>query len=134
MRALFPSSLRRYAGIILDVAFDHYLARRWHAFCDVSRQSFIMQIYESMQCHPQLLPDRIRPLAPDMISRDFLNRCETMNGVGRVLSHLDARLSRGFDPTAAQHTLEANDTELQRGFTRVFMDVHRSLVSGPDLT
>lgn len=81
-----------------------------------------------MQQHPQLLPDRVRPLASGMISRDFLNRCETMNGVGSVLSHLDSRLSRGFDPGAAQQTLEVNDTELQQGFTRVFMDVHRLLV------
>ncbi|MEQ8515898.1 MAG: DUF479 domain-containing protein, partial [Chromatocurvus sp.] len=44
MRALFPPSLRRYAGIILDVAFDHYLVRKWPAFCDVSRHSFTLEV------------------------------------------------------------------------------------------
>lgn len=134
MRALFPASLRRYAGIILDVAFDHYLTLRWHAFCDVSRQSFTIGVYESMQQNPQLLPHRVRPFVPEMISRDFLNRCETMNGVMGVLSRLDARLSRGFDLEAAQLTLEVNDTELQQGFTRVFKDVHHSLESAPNPT
>ena len=57
-----------------------------------------------------------------------------MEGVMNVLSHIDARLSRGFDLRAALQTLEVNATELEQGFTRVFTDVHRSLVSGPQLT
>lgn len=134
LRALFPGSLRRYAGIVLDVAFDHYLIRRWPTFCDASRESFTLEVYDTMHQNPALLPDPVRPLASRMIARDFLNRCETMDGVMSVLAHIDRRLSRGFDLSAARQTLEAHDQTLEAGFARVFTDVQRTLPpleSGP---
>lgn len=131
LRALFPSSLRRYAGIILDVAFDHHLTRTWPTFCDVSRESFTLEVYGIMHRYPSLLPDRVRPLAPRMIAHDFLNRCETVDGVMAVLSHIDARLSRGFDLCATRRALEDLDAALEEGFRCVFADVHHELGSGP---
>lgn len=130
LRGLFPPPLRRYAGIILDVAFDHYLTRRWPGLCDVGRRAFTLEIYDVMHQNPALLPSRVRPLAPRMIARDFLNRCETLDGVMSVLSHIDGRLSRGFDIALARRALERHDAALEQGFIRVFTDVHHAL--GPD--
>jgi len=131
LRKLFPGALRRYAGIVLDVAFDHYLIRRWPRFCDADRESFTLEVYSAMHQNPALLPDPVQPIASRMIARDFLNRCETMDGVMSVLAYIDRRLSRGFDLSAARRTLEAHDQTLEERFTEVFTDVHRSLGPGP---
>ena len=32
LRRGFPSGLRRYAGILIDLGFDHYLTQHWHSF------------------------------------------------------------------------------------------------------
>ena len=137
LRGLFAGNLRRYAGIILDVAFDHYLIRHWPAFCEVSRQSFTLGIYDAMHRHPALLPARVRPLASRMIDRDFLNRCETLQGVEDSLGFLSNRLTRGFDVATACRALERHDAACERGFLQVFTDVNHALVRrGPvrDLT
>lgn len=134
LREHFPDSLRRYAGIVLDVAFDHYLIRQWSVFCDVNRESFTLEVYDVMHQNPALLPEPIRPVASRMIARDFLNRCETMDGVMSVLAFIDSRLSRGFDLAAARRTLEVHDETLQTGFAQVFSDMQRPLGSGPNGT
>ncbi|WP_162883918.1 ACP phosphodiesterase [Chromatocurvus halotolerans] len=125
LRERFPRALRRYAGIVLDVAFDHYLIRRWPLFCDVDRESFTLEVYDVMHQNPALLPEPVRLAAPRMIARDFLNRCETMDGVMSVLASIDARLSQGFDVAAAGRTLEVHDGALEYGFTEVFSDLQR---------
>lgn len=131
LRGMFPAPLRRYAGIILDVAFDHFLIRQWSTFCDVGRESFTLEIYDVMQQNPALLPAPVRALVPRMITRDFLNRCETLDGVMAVLSRIDSRLSRGFDLVATREVLEDHHAALEQGFARVFTDVHQTLGSGP---
>lgn len=131
LREVFPRALRRYAGIVLDVAFDHYLIRQWPAFCDVNRESFTLEVYDVMHQNPALLPEPVRPLASRMIARDFLNRCETMDGVMSVLASIDTRLSRGFDLAAARRTLEVHDEALETGFALVFGDLQRPPGSGP---
>lgn len=134
LRELFPRSLRRYAGIVLDVAFDHYLIRQWPVFCDVKRESFTLEVYEIMHQNPALLPGPVRAAAPRMITRDFLNRCETIDGVMSVLAYIHTRLSRGFDLAAARRTLEVHDRILEAGFAQVFSDVQRTVGSGPSGT
>ncbi|MEQ8514162.1 MAG: ACP phosphodiesterase, partial [Chromatocurvus sp.] len=93
--------------------------------------SFTLEVYDAMHQNPLLLPTPVRALAPEMIARDFLNRCETFDGVLAVLSHIEARLSRGFDLRTTRQALEEHDAALEQGFARVFFDVHHVLGSGP---
>ncbi len=36
----FPPGARRYGGILLDLLYDHLLARRWHEFSDETLEDF----------------------------------------------------------------------------------------------
>lgn len=57
LRELFPGKFRRYAGIILDLAFDHELARRWPEFHDRPLEAFDRDIRVLLQENRALLPD-----------------------------------------------------------------------------
>jgi acyl carrier protein phosphodiesterase len=126
LREDFPRPLRRYAGIILDVAFDHYLIRHWEAVCQRERRTFTLEVYALMTENAALLPPRVRPHAPRMIERDFLNRCASREGVMSVLAHLQGRLSRGFDLRQAEAALRTRDSALAQGFLEVFSDLQRA--------
>src|ERR1043165_6125429 len=47
-RALFPDGLRRYAGIVLDVHFDHLLARDWPRWDGGSLAAFTARVYNGI--------------------------------------------------------------------------------------
>lgn len=126
LREDFPPSLRRYAGIILDVAFDHYLIRHWDSLCRSDRRDFTLEVYALMTENAALLPPRVRPHAPRMIERDFLNRCASHDGVMAILAHLQGRLSRGFDLRQAEKTLRGQDSALAQGFLEVFSELQRA--------
>ncbi len=53
----FPRPFRRYAGIIVDVVFDHELARNWSTYSDESLEDFDRQIRELLARHAALVPE-----------------------------------------------------------------------------
>jgi acyl carrier protein phosphodiesterase len=56
----FPREFRRYAGIIIDVAFDHELARGWSRFSATPLDRFDQQVRALLDRHDEVLPERLR--------------------------------------------------------------------------
>ena len=44
LRARFPDGRRRYAGIVLDLYFDHCLARDWSRWSDTALDAFTARV------------------------------------------------------------------------------------------
>jgi len=56
LKRRFPREFRRYAGIVLDLGFDHELARRWPEFCALSLEEFDVQVRELLDRHRMWVP------------------------------------------------------------------------------
>jgi len=48
--------LRRYAGILVDVFYDHFLARDWALYSSVSLRDFSWSVYRTLHSHHERLP------------------------------------------------------------------------------
>lgn len=64
--------LRRYAGIVLDVYFDHLLARDWSRWNDTPLPAFTDRVYGVLDEHHEQLPARLKRIAPHMAAEDWL--------------------------------------------------------------
>lgn len=53
---VFPKPFRRYAGIIVDLAFDHELARHWERYCDQPLERFDAHLRDLLAAHERLVP------------------------------------------------------------------------------
>ncbi len=53
---IFPAPFRRYAGIIVDLAFDHELARHWERYSDQSLERFDAHLRSLLAAHERLVP------------------------------------------------------------------------------
>lgn len=56
---VFPKPFRRYAGIIVDVAFDHELARHWSRYADQPVEVFDEYIRDVLRRNASLVPERL---------------------------------------------------------------------------
>ncbi len=52
----FPKPFRRYAGIIVDLAFDHELARHWSRYADEPLDQFDREIRALLARHEEMVP------------------------------------------------------------------------------
>ncbi|HWD31783.1 ACP phosphodiesterase [Pseudomonas caricapapayae] len=89
----FPRERRRYAGIILDVFFDHCLAVHWQDYADQPLEQFTGRVYQVLAAQPDL-PGRLAQIAPYMAADDWLGSYREFEVLGQVFRGIARRLSR----------------------------------------
>ena len=57
LRPLFPREFRRYAGIIIDLAFDHELAQNWWRYMPGSLERFDVEVRDLIYDHVDMVPE-----------------------------------------------------------------------------
>lgn len=57
LRTRFPRDFRRYAGIIIDLAFDHELARNWWRYMPGSLERFDLEVRDLLHDNRELVPE-----------------------------------------------------------------------------
>ncbi|OLF55533.1 ACP phosphodiesterase [Pseudomonas chlororaphis] len=101
----FSLTRRRYAGIVLDVFFDHCLARDWALYADRPLASFTSDVYRVLAAEPRL-PERLAQIAPHMAAHDWLGSYREFEVLEQVLRGIARRLSRPEELAAAMGELE----------------------------
>lgn len=104
--ARFPPARRRYAGIILDVFFDHCLALHWTDYAEQSLDDFTMRVYQVLAQQPQL-PGRLAGIAPMMAANDWLGSYREFAVLEQVFRGIARRLSRPEGMAGAMAEVEA---------------------------
>lgn len=120
-RNLFEPPLRRYAGIMLDVWFDHLLVRGWdrhHA--DESLGHFSRRWLALLDMHAAELPDSLRAFLAWMHAHGLPAAYGDQATLELVLRGLARRLSRPSPLGSALPALCAHDRALQKHFDAFF--------------
>jgi acyl carrier protein phosphodiesterase len=98
----FSLPYRPYAGIVLDIYFDHLLAVSWNEYADIELPAFLAELYESFRNYAGQLPELIRHFLGRMAAEDWLGSYRHIEGIKDVLRRVSRRLKR---PVALQETL-----------------------------
>ncbi len=96
-RNRFHGPYRRFAGIILDVFFDHLLARNWYRFADRTLVDFTNEVYPSLLAHEEPLPETAKSWLRKMVADDCLLGTGELSDVEDTLKRIEKRLSRPVD-------------------------------------
>ena len=92
---------RRVSGVIVDVAYDHFLARHFDRFCDAPLTEFAARAYRILLDHRPLLPPRLRAVLPRIVAEDWLASYRWLEGVERTFQRLSRRVA-ALDGAAGQ--------------------------------
>lgn len=120
----FPAKRRRFAGIILDVFFDHCLARQWRHYSAEPLDEFTGDVYRVLQRTPDL-PGRLANVAPYMIADDWLGSYREFEVLGQVFRGISRRLSKPDALAGAMEDLAALYAPLTEDF-QVFYPILQS--------
>ena len=124
-RGLFDAAgLRRYAGIVLDVYFDHRLARDWARWNDAPLGDFTSRVYRVLLAHREELPPRLHAIAPRMAAHDWLGSYRQRENVDGAVHGIATRLSRnGERLVACLDVLRAHEAVVEAAFDAFFPDL-----------
>jgi acyl carrier protein phosphodiesterase len=124
-RARISPPRRRYAGIMVDLFYDHFLARHWDDYATVPLPEFTASVYSTLLERRDLLPERLQNIASNMARTDWLGSYRDTTNVGIALDRIGTRLTRGNALLDSVEELVANYDGLEEDFRAFFPEVVR---------
>lgn len=123
-RSLFPDGHRRYAGIALDVYYDHLLARDWPQWSALALDAFTGRFYAHLLANHARLPARLQAIAPHMARTDWLGSYRERASVDSSVRRIATRLSRnGHRLVECLDDLRAHEAAIEAGFAPLLRDL-----------
>jgi acyl carrier protein phosphodiesterase len=118
-RRLHPD-FRRYAGILIDMFYDHYLARDWSRYATEPLAPFARRVYAIISEHDENLPAKMQHSMHYILRNDLLLSYREIDGIARALRGIEGRLSRPSRLGEAISELDRHYLSLQQDFERFF--------------
>jgi acyl carrier protein phosphodiesterase len=114
---------RKFAGVVLDIYFDHFLAASFSAYSKVPLASFTTEAYRIILEREAELPERVRMFLPHMVKHNWLLHYSQLEGVHRSLTGLSRRTSFASGMETAAAELAANYSLYQEEFEAFFPEL-----------
>jgi acyl carrier protein phosphodiesterase len=111
---------RRYAGIMIDMFYDHFLARNWTEFHAEPIKTFTARIYEILHHRLAMLPERMQYMAPRMAQSDWLASYADIASIHAALNRMGRRLRRENYLLDSANELKENYAGLEADFREFF--------------
>jgi acyl carrier protein phosphodiesterase len=114
---------RHFSGVIIDIFYDHFLAKNWQNFSNISLESFAIKIYNVLETNRDILPGRLNRNLPFMISENWLVLYRDIEGIALTFRRLSRRIKRENHLALAQNELKLNYDELEADFLAFFPEI-----------
>lgn len=118
-----PEGQRRYAGIALDLLWDHYLARR--VYGSPAHRELVIRCYRLLETRPA--PHRLAPMMPVLIEQDWLSRYADFAFTCNAVVNIGRRLSGPNRLAMLLPWLEADYVRLEEDFQALWREVYEQL-------
>ena len=113
----------RFSDIIIDVCFDHFLARSWSEYSNEELADFTRKVYVLLSKYSHILPYKLRSIIPKMIEEDWLGSYQYIEGIGQIMDRVSRRLTRGEGMLGAVKELETNYEKMEENFKSFFPEL-----------
>lgn len=112
-----------YAGVIVDVFYDHFLAKNWTKYSDEKLDLFVERFYQSLHNNPDILSERTKGMMPYMIEHNWLVSYQTVEGINRILTQMDHRTKNESKMRFATNELSEFYSEFETEFSEFFKEL-----------
>lgn len=116
---------RRVGGVMVDLFYDHFLARHWAQFRDEPLEAFTARMYRLMEAHSPLLPPRLLELLPRMREADWLASYRSADVTSHALDRIALRLKRENTLAGGGEDLAADYAGYESDFFTFIADAQR---------
>lgn len=128
-RRLFAEPRRRFAGVALDVLFDHFLIRHWARFHKQPLQAAIDHDYRLLSSGRALMPPPMRGVVRRMVAGDWIRRYAELDNVGVALDRIAARVRFANRFQGCQADIERHYHRLEAVFLDLYPRLQRTVAS-----
>jgi acyl carrier protein phosphodiesterase len=114
-----------YAGVIVDVFYDHFLAKNWSVYSNENLEEFIQNFYESLRRNQAVLTEKTIGFMPYMFKQNWLSSYQTIEGINSILTQMDGRTKNKSKMRFATEELQEFYSDFEEEFTTFFRDLQQ---------
>ncbi|TLX77803.1 DUF479 domain-containing protein [Labilibacter sediminis] len=119
----FKPCYQRYASVVVDVIYDHYLASLWDDYSAVSLSDYVDEVHTYLLKHYFSLPNRVKGFLPFLIKSRRLENYRHLSGIEKSLAIMSNHTSLPPKSECAMLVLKDQYEELKQEFKLFFDDL-----------
>src|SRR5690554_2414910 len=112
-----------FSGIIVDMFYDHFLAKEWSLYHHEELHVFCQRFYRELENHYQELNLKTRGLLPYLLKQNWLERYAHLTDLQQILKQMDSRFSFPSKMNESVEDLFEHYEAFQREFHLFFKDL-----------
>ena len=114
-----------YSGVIVDILYDHFLAKNWTQYHSVPLHKYTENFYNLINSNFDRLTPRIQKMMPYMIEQNWLLSYASIDGIGKILDQMNRRTNNQSKMNLAVLELTTYYKEYEEEFTLFFEDLKK---------
>ncbi|WP_435313356.1 ACP phosphodiesterase [Cellulophaga fucicola] len=112
-----------YSGVIVDIFYDHFLAKNWSTYSDTPLDVFVDNFYDLLEDNFPILPDNTKHMMPYMIADNWILSYASLAGISKVLDGMNRRTKNKSKMNFAIIDLKEHYDEFEKEFTSFFEEL-----------
>lgn len=114
---------RHYAAVIVDIYFDHFLAKNWSQYSAVPLKEFTTSTYKILEQHDHILPEKCSYVLKHMRKTDWMYNYQFLEGIDQALSGMARRTTFESKMEHSIHDLKADYELYYKEFKAFFVEL-----------
>lgn len=116
---------KHYDGVIIDILYDHFLAKNWNNYSEIPLDIYAENIYSFFKEHFDTFPEKIQYMLPFMIEYNWLVAYASVDGIELVLNGMNRRTKGVSKMDLAIEDLKIHYNKFESDFTSFFKDLEQ---------
>lgn len=112
-----------YAGVMIDIYYDHFLARNWSNYSQIDLLDYTQSVYAILEKNTAILPERINFMLRYMIPQNWLLNYANFDGIQKVFRGMANRTKFDSQMENGVEDLQASYAEFEAEFTSFFPEL-----------
>lgn len=122
-KRFFYDGFEKYSGILIDIYFDHFLAKNFQLYSNQSLNDFTNSVYNIYDGFKDEMPKSSYNFYNYVLQNDIYNAYASIEGIESVLFHLSHRIKHGVFLNESLYLFKRHELALLSGFNQFMQDI-----------
>ena len=125
--ARFKPCYQRYASVVIDVVYDHFLAKNWNRYSPIPLNTFVSNVHAYLFKRYFTLPNSVKGFLPFLIKSRRLENYQHIWGIERSLSIMSNHSSLPAQSECGIKIMTEQYEEINNEFIAFFEDMFSAI-------
>ncbi len=112
-----------FKGIIIDVFYDHFLAKNWSKFSEIPLEIYVSEVYKILRKSSKIYPSKINRMLYFMIYENWLLSYQHTKEINKVLTRMNHRTKHQSYMELATEDLLLHYDDFEADFMLFFEEI-----------